>query len=117
MQKFNQVVKNNPHPSMQEILSADTDIVLGDMPPYTALPRFNLIQLAGQTERDFNIFFGARNGFWSEELRLRLIGGKWLAASRVVRMEIGSKKKTPDKLFERIDKEFPRNAKGGVGWE
>lgn len=117
MQKWNEMVKNNPHPSMQEFLSADTNVVLGDMPPHTAIPRFGLVQLAGQTERNFNIFFNARNGFWTEELRLKVVDGKWLSASRVTRLEIGSKKKTPDKIFERIDKGFPLNAKGEVDWQ
>jgi hypothetical protein len=116
MQKWNQMLKNNPHPSMKEFLSADTNVALGDIPPHTAIPKFGLVQLVG-AERDFNIFFNARNGFWTQELRLKLIDGKWQTASRVTRLEVGSKKKTPDKIFERIDKGFPLNAKGEVDWQ
>jgi hypothetical protein len=116
MQKWNQVVKPNPHPSMQEFLSADTHVALGDFPPHTAIPNFGVIQLVGQTERDFNIFFNARNGFWTQELRLKFIDGEWLSASRVTRMEVGNKNKTR-KIFEKIDKGFPLNANGEVDWQ
>jgi hypothetical protein len=116
MQKWNQMVANNPHPSMQEFLSSDINIQLGNLPVHTALPRAP-IQLAGQTQSSFNIFYSARNGFWTQELRLRLIDGKWLTATRVTRMEIGTKDKTPKKLFGRIDKGFPRNSNGEVDWQ
>ncbi|SRR5260370_36505472 len=107
MQKWNQMIARNPHPSLQEFRSADTYVELGDLPVHTALQR-GTIQLAGQTQSSFNIFYSARNGFWTQELRLQLVDGKWLTATRVTRTEIGSKRKTPEKLFERIDKDFPR---------
>jgi hypothetical protein len=116
MQKWNQMIAKNPHPSMQEFRSADTYVELGDLPVHTALQR-GTIQLAGQSQSSFNIFYSARNGFWTQELRLQLVGGKWLTATRVTRTELGSKQKTPEKLFERIDKDFPRNSKGEIDWQ
>jgi hypothetical protein len=117
MQKWHQVIDNNPHATMQEFLSADTNILIGDIPPHTALTRPGAIQLVGKMEASFNIFFNARNGFWTQQLKLRLVDGKWLTATRVTREEIGSKRKNPHKLYEKIDKDFPRNSKGEVGWE
>jgi hypothetical protein len=117
MQKFNLIVSNNPHPSMQEFMAADANVLLGDIPVHTALPRMGLLELAGKTERSFNIFFNARNGFWTQELRFRMIDGKWLTATRVTRVEVGSKRKTPERLFERIDKGYPLNSKGEVDWQ
>jgi hypothetical protein len=46
-----------------------------------------------------------------------MIDGKWLTATRVTRVEVGSKRKTPERLFERIDKGYPLNSKGEVDWQ
>jgi hypothetical protein len=116
MQKWHQAIDNNPHPSMQDFMSADSNVFIGDVPPHTALPRVGVVQLAGKTEAGFNIFFNARNGFWTQELRLRLVDGKWLSATRVTRMEVGNKRKNPKALYEKIDKDFPRTSKGEVDW-
>src|SRR5216683_6996680 len=114
LEKFQLIVGNNAHPSMQEFMAADTNVSLGDIPVHTALPRMGLLQLTGKAESNFNIFFNARNGFWTQELRLRLIDGKWVSATRVTRTELGSKRKTPEKLFGKIDKGYPLNSKGEV---
>lgn len=116
MQKWNQIIAANPHPSLQEFRSADTNVELGNLPVHTALQR-GAIQLVGKSQSSFNIFYSARNGFWTQELRLQLVEGKWLTATRVTRTEIGTNKKIPEKLFERIDKGFPRNSKGEVDWQ
>jgi hypothetical protein len=114
LKKFDRLIATNPQPSLQELLSADTSVQLGELTPNAALVR-GTVKLVGQSAR-FNIFFSARNGFWTQKLRLRLVGGKWVRAIRVTTTEIGRDKKGPKKLFEKIDKGFPRNAKGEVDW-
>jgi hypothetical protein len=59
-------------------------------------------------EHSFNIFFTARNGSWSESLKLVNKNGKYLQALQVRR---GDKV-----LFEQIADGFPRNQKGDINW-
>jgi hypothetical protein len=54
----------------------------------------------------FNIFFSARNGSWSESLKLVNMNGKYLQAIQVRR---GDKV-----IFEQIADGFPRNQKGEI---
>jgi hypothetical protein len=58
----------------------------------------------------FNVFFNARNGFWTENLRLRLVNGHWEGAILVFR-------DNPNQpLYKEIDKGFPRESDGRVKW-
>lgn len=66
------------------------------------------IKLGSPSERDFSIFFGARNGFWDEALRLRKKDGKWYEALKVWRGPTGNRKRKP--AFENFDKGFPKEA-------
>lgn len=61
--------------------------------------------------RSFNIFFDARNGFWSEELRFHIVGGTWRVAYRMT-----NKDPKTGKRVEFVDKEFPRGKTGDVDW-
>jgi hypothetical protein len=61
----------------------------------------------------FNIFFSARNGSWSEELRLRLVNGNWKKAFRVFRLLPGRRNET--QLVKEVDKGFPTEG-GTVKW-
>ena len=110
--KWNKIAATNPHPSFQELRSAGTYVELGDIAPHTAVQR-GTIPLVGKSA-NFNIFFNARNGFWTQELRLRLVEGQWLTATRVTKD--ADKGKPPKKLYERIDKGYPRNSKGEADW-
>jgi hypothetical protein len=56
----------------------------------------------------YNIFFSARNGFFTQQLRYQVVNDKWVKANKVTKDE-----KT---LLEEIDKEYPRNEKGEVEW-
>jgi len=66
-------------------------------------------------QRDVNIFFGARNGFWTENYHGLFVQGKWAEAIRVLRHDSESRKDIT--IFQRIDKSFPREKNGSVGWE
>lgn len=64
-----------------------------------------LIQLdPNATSVSLNIFFSARNGFWDELLRYRLVAGKWLKAYQVFNEHHG--KKSVIRLTH-VDKDFP----------
>lgn len=52
---------------------------------------------------DFNIFFSARNGFFTQLLRFRKIDGKWLQAL-CIKVHEGNKQKM---VLEIVDKGFP----------
>jgi hypothetical protein len=62
----------------------------------------------------FNIFFFARNGSWSEALRLRLVNGKWKRAIQVSRRI--SSGRDVKQIFEQVDKGYPVEPDGKVKW-
>jgi hypothetical protein len=68
---------------------------------------------SGSDRRRFNVFFNARNGFWSQQLRYRRIGGKWLMAYQVWRQGAAGE---GGPLSEHIDDGYPRKADGSVEW-
>jgi hypothetical protein len=87
----------------------DTHIPIGNLIPGSArtLAQFNL---GNATERRFNVFFSARNGFFTQLLRFKKINGRWSHAIKVNREGKG----VPP--FEDIQPGYPRNSKGEVEW-
>jgi|LQYC01.1.fsa_nt_gi hypothetical protein len=87
---------------------SDTNIPIGSMIKNTSstLGRFDL---GKSSNRDFNIFFSANNGLFTELLRLRKVDGKWLSAIKV--------QKEGKVIFEKIDSNFPRTNKGEIDWK
>jgi hypothetical protein len=62
------------------------------------------LSLAGGNVRRFNLFWTARNGDWTQFLRLAKIDGKWRSAIRVFRGE--------EILFEEVESGVPREVLG-----
>jgi len=60
-----------------------------------------------------NIFFSARNGFFSESLRVRKVNDEWKTAIKVENTPTSGEVKL---LYEKIDIDFPLNKKGDVEW-
>jgi len=60
------------------------------------------------TERSFNIFFTARNGSFTQELRYRAVDGGWRRASRVLQGN--------EVRFEYVAEGYPREADGSIKW-
>lgn len=88
--------------TIHNIFSDDIIIDVGSMPVGTGSvsSQFNM----GSSDRkSFNIFFSARNGLYSQLLRLRKVDGAWLQATRVY-MPDGNNEKL---VFEQIDSTFP----------
>jgi hypothetical protein len=63
-------------------------------------------------QRSFNIFFDARNGFWSEELRYRFVSGHWTIAYRMSNIDPKTHKRV-----EVVSNDFPRGKNGDVDWD
>ena len=64
--------------------------------------------------QSFNIFFSARNGAWTEELRLKKIQMKWVTAVRVTRASLKGDKMRSDEIYRAVDKEYPLASDGSV---
>jgi hypothetical protein len=63
----------------------------------------------------WNIFFSARNGFFTEILRMRRINNKWKTALKVVTN--GSNGEVAKTLFEKVDPDYPVGENGQVDWK
>ncbi len=59
-------------------------------------------------EQNFNVFFIARNGQWTQEIRMRSINNDQFTATRVL--------KGKNKLYEFITQGFPLNKNNKVDW-
>lgn len=104
LQEFEKIKKNL---DIHNFRQADTNIQLGNMIKGTA-SMLGTFPLGSGTQRDFNIFFSARNGIFTQLLRMRKIGNKWIYATKVERQE--------KVIFEKIDQGFPRNKDEKVDW-
>ena len=98
--------------SLSEVLSADFVLHVGDLAVKNAWidPRVS-VPFRSDSRQDFNIFFNAKNGFWTEELRLRKVSGVWLKALRVTD-SAGTKVR-----LLCIDKDYPRDFDNPVEWK
>jgi hypothetical protein len=73
---------------------------------------FNEFKFPMKENLRFNIFFEARNGAFTQLLRMHKVGNEWKIASKIT----GQRGKTEHTFFEKIDKGFPLNDKGEVQW-
>jgi hypothetical protein len=108
--KFASALKEQKDSDREALSKAKLDYPIGSLIPgtFTELPNF--ISLEGLQNLDYRITFTALNGFWQQEIKLRLIDGHWVTATQVSRPS--------DKiLFEKVDKDFPRDKNGKVDWE
>lgn len=100
--------------SLTEILSADRSLTLGGMPPSSSRILGQILPTDSDYKR-FNIFFSARNGFFTEVLRMkRIANGEWARAIKVTNSPTTGEPKT---LFEQVDAEYPRGEDGMVQWD
>ena len=96
--------------------SDDIEIPLGELAVNTGgcAERVRL-PFSDDTAQNFNVFFMARNGRWTEACAL----GRWMAIGRVpFRLQGNSvdQSVTQDPMFEQVDTDYPRNDKGLVDW-
>ena len=112
LKKFNDEIVSGRKKTLQEFLTSEIYIRVGNLYPGAALPIIQPLIFSDSQKQDFNIFFSGNNGFWTQELRMRWSGQLWLHATRVKRSE----GKTDKLLLEKVDKDFPRNANGQVDY-
>lgn len=108
LDKFEQIKGNL---SLQALAHSDTILNPGNLSP-------NQASMLGAWEIPekglrWNIFFAARNGFFTQRLRLLRVSGHWASATTVIRDALG---KEPETLLEKISEDFPRNSEGEVEW-
>jgi hypothetical protein len=70
-------------------------------------------QLPDVERKGYNIFISARNGHFSEMLRLAKVDGQWQQAIRVTRTEKG----VSLVIHEQVSPAFPRNEQGEIEWD
>ncbi len=67
----------------------------------------------GDSGAKLNLFFAARNGFFTESLRIQKVSGEWKVAIKVENTPTSDEVKV---LYERTDEGFPLNQEGEVEW-
>ena len=100
----------NKIPSGQKLVHSDSYEKrgnLGNINPGQGVivGEYNLIDLK---EKKLNIFFYARNGTFTQVMRLKNIKNKWVSATQV--------KKENQVLFTQIDSDYPRTNEGEIDW-
>ncbi len=89
---------------------SETSFSIGNLSPNSSQVLGNW-PLPSTDEQGYNVFFNARNGFFTQEIRMRRVNGLWKQAMRVTKTETGN-----PLLYEQIDPEFPRDEQGQVKW-
>ena len=99
--------------TLQEIASADRSLSLGNIPPQSSRVLAAVLTLDTEFKR-FNIFYSARNGFFTQELRMRRTpDGVWRTATRVTRnLADGSSRP----VFTDVRPDYPTSPDGRVDW-
>jgi hypothetical protein len=60
--------------------------------------------LGDKQERSFNVFFGAKNGFWTQRYRLRKVDGQWRDSVVVDRLNFRTN--NYEKIMDKTDPLF-----------
>jgi hypothetical protein len=79
-----------------------TSFPVGNMSPNSSQVLGEHWPLPDADEQDYNVFFNARNGFFTQEIRMRRVSGLWRQAMRVTRTEPGN-----PLLYEKIAQSSP----------
>lgn len=99
-------------------LSSDINLTIGELQVGRVwINRGLAVPFSDERAQDFNIFFSARNGIWTEILRLRKVGNSWSPALRVRFSPTDIPNPPAKPAFEQVPKDFPRNADGLVDWD
>lgn len=88
---------------------------IATLPPgQSVINRIPVFDLEGKADyAKFNLFISARNGSFTEELRLRKVGGEWYSAFRVFKNNLDGGRSL---LIERSMAEYPRLPDGTLAW-
>lgn len=109
LDKFEEFVK--PAPTLENLQKSEVNVTLGNIAPNQANFLTAISFYPKQASR-FNIFFSARNGFFTQILRIKKVGTEWKTALKVTREKNGKE----ETFFEKIDDGYPLNEKGLIQW-
>jgi hypothetical protein len=101
----------DPDNKMQ-VLNPELTITIGPQDIPVGMASFNARQhvpFNNHDKQDFNIFFSAKNGLWTELFRLRRINGNREIAIKVEGRPGMNVPFSTHKLYEQISKDFPRS--------
>lgn len=101
-------------------LSSDINIFVGDLAVQGTWSGWTRTVAFSETQfQSFNIFFNGRNGFWTEQLRLKKVNGRWESALKVTGFRYFDKRNNVYKekaLFEQKSDQYPRQRDGSINW-
>jgi hypothetical protein len=97
----------------EEVLSNRRVYQIGNIPPDVSRPIGEMWQLPEKDYIRYNILISARNGFFSQRLRLRRMNGQWREATIVTTAATAD---APQVLHKKVDAGFPLNQQGEVDW-
>ena len=92
----------------RDMASAMRSYSIGNMAPGLATATSIRLSHHGK-DLSFNMFFAARNGLWTQHLRMRWVGDGWAMANKVVREE-------GKELYREVSANYPRRENGSVDW-
>lgn len=101
-----------PMKSLEEFIKDSHIIDVGDLNPHSAKTLGHL-SLPKSELKNFEITLMAKNGVFTQQLRLRRIDGVWKRAFRVSK---GHEVTASNILLERADMGFPRDNMGRIQW-
>jgi len=85
----------------------------GDLPVSQVwMPTLLSLPLNNKNKQDLNVFIGAKNGLWTENLRMRLVNGTWERAIEVLEdlpPQHKNGRMTFRQVCETISESFPRD--------
>jgi len=110
MATFDNMVRQNN--SYSDKLREEVQLSVSNIAPNQAR-MLKTVQL-GRDPLRWNLFFSARNGFFTEFLRVQRVGNEWKTALKVTRTPSSGKEQT---LLEKIDSGYPLSKDGQVEWE
>jgi flagellar biosynthesis GTPase FlhF len=118
LDKFNAMSKRGEI-TIETVMQSEGILNIGNMSPNLAQMREVPPFSPTAEELNYNIFISARNGSFTELLRLKKINGVWKSALKVERGNFSdaNPNSLPTLLFEQIDAGFPLDKNGRVVWD
>jgi hypothetical protein len=87
-----------------------TQINLGSLTAGFSRGPMGALQHSGR-DFSYNIFFVARNGAWTQRLRMKWTGNGWSSAIRIEGLSGGKE------LYANVTPDYPRDSNGQVEWD
>lgn len=94
--------------TLEEPSEVSIDINVGNIAPGLT-QKVGSINLGSGNEKRYNVFIFSRNGFYTQWIRLKRLGGEWIMATKVMKGET--------KLYEKIDERYPQDRYGNIDWD